>query len=381
MKGIKVKKRLFIVIFLFLLSGSGLFVLSAAIAHPVDAAPLPVNSPAQTTPNETCLACHSRPGQIVTLESGEPLVITVESEQFQVSAHGQAAVTCTQCHSDITGFPHPPRVNKSLREFTLNYSAACKQCHEEQTTKHSNSVHQKALDSGNPNAATCADCHNPHYGKPLAEMPRTAVPQTCAHCHNAIYETYSQSIHGSALIGEGNPDVPTCVDCHGSHDIQNPTTAAFRNNTPLLCARCHTDKSIMDKYQLSTDVLSTYVADFHGSTVTLFEQTHPDLPTNKPVCTDCHGVHNIRRVDDPQYGIAMKQNLLVACQRCHPDATADFPDAWMKHYTPSPEKYPIVYFVNLFYKIFIPLVLGGMAVFVVTDFVRRLIDRRKGAAH
>jgi hypothetical protein len=37
-----------------------------------------------------------------------------------------------------------------------------------------------------------------------------------------------------------------------------------------------------------------------------------------------------------------------------------------------------VYFVNLFYQFFIPAVLGGMAVFVVTDFIRRLINRMKG---
>jgi hypothetical protein len=39
--------------------------------------------------------------------------------------------------------------------------------------------------------------------------------------------------------------------------------------------------------------------------VTLFEKTSPDQATNKPVCFDCHGVHNIQGVDDPQYGLAM----------------------------------------------------------------------------
>jgi hypothetical protein len=77
----------------------------------------------------------------------------------------------------------------------------------------------------------------------------------------------------------------------------------------------------------------------------------------------------------------MKANLLTACQRCHPDATANFPDAWMSHYIPSPTHYPIVYYVNLFYKIFIPTVIGGMAIYVVSDIVRRLIERRRGAKH
>jgi hypothetical protein len=137
----------------------------------------------------------------------------------------------------------------------------------------------------------------------------------------------------------------------------------------------------MDKYGISTNVLSTYVADFHGTTVSLFESQSPDQPTNKPVCYSCHGIHDIKRVDDPVYGLEMKQNLLARCQQCHPDASANFPDAWMSHYIPSPEHYPIVYYVTLFYKFFIPGVLGPMAIFVVSDIVRRLIERRKGAKH
>ncbi|MFH1908493.1 MAG: cytochrome C, partial [Chloroflexota bacterium] len=158
-------------------------------------------------------------------------------------------------------------------------------------------------------------------------------------------------------------------------------TTTFRTNSPLICARCHTDPAIMDKYGISTRVVNTYVADFHGTTITLFEKTHPDQATNKPVCFDCHGVHNIQKADDPIYGIAMKENLLVACQKCHPDATANFPDSWMSHYIPSPENYPIVYYVNLFYKFFIPAVLGPMVIFVLSDIARRLINRRKGEAH
>jgi hypothetical protein len=137
----------------------------------------------------------------------------------------------------------------------------------------------------------------------------------------------------------------------------------------------------MGKYGLPTQVLNTYVADFHGTTVTLFNKNSPDQATNKPVCFDCHGVHDIKRVSDPVYGLTMKQNLLGVCQRCHTDASANFPNAWMSHYIPSPTHFPIVYYVNLFYKFFIPTVLGGMGIFVVSDIIRRLINRRKGGRH
>jgi hypothetical protein len=146
-------------------------------------------------------------------------------------------------------------------------------------------------------------------------------------------------------------------------------------DSPQLCAECHTNPAIMDKYGISTDVLKTYVADFHGTTVTLFEKISPDQPVNTPVCYDCHGVHNISAVNDPEKGLEVKANLLRTCQRCQPDANISFPDSWLGHYIPSPEKAPLVYYVQEFYKYFIPLVLGGMAVFVVTDIGRTLWGR------
>jgi hypothetical protein len=137
----------------------------------------------------------------------------------------------------------------------------------------------------------------------------------------------------------------------------------------------------MEKYGISTDVLDTYLADFHGTTVTLFERTSPDQPTNKPVCYDCHGVHDIVRADDPAKGLHVKQNLLQTCQNCHPTATTNFPDAWLSHYIPDPSRNQLVYFVDLFYKVLIPGTIGGMVVFVVSDVGRRVIARRRGAGH
>ncbi|HBA92864.1 MAG TPA: hypothetical protein DCZ08_14370 [Anaerolineaceae bacterium] len=133
----------------------------------------------------------------------------------------------------------------------------------------------------------------------------------------------------------------------------------------------------MDKYGLSTQVMETYIADFHGTTVTLFEKVDPDQQTNMPVCFDCHGVHDIRRADDPEKGLQVKENLLSTCQRCHPDATSNFPDSWLSHYIPSPEHAPLVYYVGLVYKILIPLVLGAMALFILTDIYRKVSRKRK----
>ena len=365
--------------------------IAGSISQPVRAAQQanPVKAPSAQVDNSICLDCHNDEDFSLTMPNGEILSLTISESKFRQSIHGENEIACTDCHSDFTGFPHADLKADSPREVAITYYTICEQCHAEQYNKVLDSVHQQALASGDKNAAVCTDCHNPHEQGRLTDAAtgnllgtaRAHIPQTCAQCHSGIYDAYKYSVHGAALTEEGNMDVPTCIDCHGVHNIQDPTTAQFRNETPQLCAKCHANEELMVAYDLPTNILNTYVADFHGTTVTLFEQNSPDQPTNKPVCTDCHGVHNISKVDNPQTGIALKQNLLVKCQRCHPDATANFPDAWMSHYVAGPDRFSLVYYVNLFYKFLIPGVLGGMGVFVVTDFIRRLIERRKGVAH
>ena len=323
-----------------------------------------------------------------TFRNGETLALTVDKALFQESVHNQNEVACVDCHTGITEYPHPELAAFSVRQVATEFYPTCRECHSEQYTATLDSVHQRALAGGNSNAAVCTDCHNPHTQTRITNpdtgevliTARLHIPQTCARCHSAIYDTYRESVHGAALTQLGNQDVPTCIDCHGVHNIQDPTTAEFRNNTPLLCAKCHANGALMRAYGLSTDILNTYVSDFHGTTVTLFEQTSPGRPTNKPVCTDCHGVHDIKKVDDPQTGISIQQNLLQKCQGCHPDVTTEnFTEAWMSHYVASPQHNPLVYYVNLFYKVFIPSVIGGMLIFVLSDFIRRRLEARKGA--
>jgi predicted CXXCH cytochrome family protein len=237
------------------------------------------------------------------------------------------------------------------------------------------SVHAQQIAAGNWAAAICTDCHDPHVAQ--AGPSRVEIPVTCSKCHSTIYNEYRDSVHGKALIDAENTDVPTCVDCHGVHNQEDPHISAFRLNSPQLCASCHADGATMNKYGLSVDVFDTYVADFHGTTVTLFERQSPDQPTNKPVCYDCHGVHNMRRADDPSSQV-FQDNLLRTCQKCHPDASASFSSTWLSHYRPDVRKFPLVFFVDLFYKILVPAVIGFMVLYVVVEFVSRLARRLRG---
>ena len=334
-----------------------------------------LNNSAPIVSNEVCLGCHGKPGLSKTLENGDILDLFVDPTKYAGSIHGQDGYACVQCHTNLGNYPHPTFTATDLRDVTLQLTKVCDRCHSGEYNLTMDSVHAAAQAAGTREAAVCTDCHGSHDVRQwtdqtthsLLPAARLIIPTTCSKCHNAIYQKYRTSVHGAALTDKSNTDVPTCIDCHGVHNIGNPMTAAFRLKSPELCATCHTNPSIMNKYGISTNVLNTYVSDFHGTTVTLFEKQSPDSPTNKPVCYDCHGIHDISRVNDPQTGIEMQQNLLVRCKICHPDATSNFPSAWMSHYIPSPQHYSLVYYVNLFYKIFIPLVLGGMVALVSMD--------------
>lgn len=323
--------------------------------------------------NQVCLACHTNRDLTMKLPNGEILSMYVDEALYSASVHGKVGQRCTTCHANITAYPHPPITARDSRDLSLQSYTVCQQCHENVYKQALDSIHAKFLAAGNRNAAVCTDCHTAHYTT-NPHNPRSRIPQTCRMCHSLIFDQYKTSVHGAALLDQSNPDVPTCVDCHGVHQIADPTTIAFRLKSPQICASCHTNREIMRRYNLSTNVLNTYVADFHGTTVEIFAKQSPDAPTNTAVCYDCHGIHDIRSVKDPNSSV-IKENLLKTCQQCHPDATADFPAAWMSHYDASPTKYPLVYYVNLFYTILIPVVIGGMLAFVSLDAARRIADR------
>jgi predicted CXXCH cytochrome family protein len=338
-------------------------------------------SPAQAAPNPdnaACLACHQQDGLYLHLSNGESLPVTMDSQALMGSMH--EGLRCQDCHTDISGYPHGEPPITSHRDLQLLYSQSCANCHTDQAMEQVDSVHAQLQASGVSEAAVCADCHGSHDVQPISrskhpELPLTVSAQTCNQCHSGIYEKYQDSVHGEALLS-GNPDVPTCITCHPAHTATDPRTLEFRLQSPEMCGSCHADQTLMAKYGISTDVFDTYVADFHGTTVMLFEKTHPDQTTNKAVCIDCHGVHDIAPAthDSAQ----LQANILPRCQECHPDASANFAASWLGHYAPNMETAPLVTAVTWFYRILIPAVIGFFAVYIGLDVYRHIKDRRRG---
>ena len=126
---------------------------------------------------------------------------------------------------------------------------------------------------------------------------------------------------------------------------------------------------------LSTNVLSTYLSDFHGKTASL-RRNQGRVPTGPVVarCTDCHGVHDIERPDDPSSPV-MKANLVKTCRQCHAEANDNFPAAWLSHYEPSWKKAPLVYGVKLAYAVLIPFMIGGLGLQILLHLWRLMVNR------
>jgi predicted CXXCH cytochrome family protein len=319
----------------------------------------------------SCVGCHTTRGLSTVLPGGESLQLVIDARGLASSVHN--GLRCASCHVGITGFPHAKITAADYRDFQLQSSQQCQTCHQEQSKQIRDSNHFRALAAGNRNAAVCVDCHGNHdVTKP--GLPRHKISTNCGKCHAAVYQQYMGSVHGKALLVNGNPDVPGCTDCHSAHHQEDPTTESFRLKSPKLCAKCHANATMMRKYNITPDVFNTYVADFHGLTVTLFKKQHPDQRINTAVCTDCHGIHDMQEVTDANSSV-VKENLLITCRKCHPDAAASFPDSWVGHFPPTRDRYPLVYYVTLFYRYLIPLTIGGMALFVLIDAGGRVVRR------
>ncbi|MBI4319153.1 MAG: cytochrome C [Chloroflexi bacterium] len=332
--------------------------------------PLPEGNRVQGS--AACLECHQRETLSLTFENGETLSLYLQPEAYEKSVHG-GKLACTDCHANVARYPHPKTRLTSRRDYVIAQYDTCKRCHFANYTKTLDSVHYQVFSTGEKNAPVCTDCHTAHTVALPAE-PRAKISDACGRCHTKVYEDYAGSVHGWALLDEGNPDVPVCTTCHGVHSIQSASSASFHLASTELCAKCHSDKKLMDKYGISSNVLQTYLDDFHGKTVSFARQQSRTVWSDKAVCTDCHGVHEIKKTDDPT-APTMKANLSKTCQKCHPEATENFSAAWLSHYDPSLKKASIVYLVKAYYWILIPAMVGGLALHILLDLWRLARNR------
>jgi cytochrome b subunit of formate dehydrogenase len=254
----------------------------------------------------------------------------VDVAKFAASVHG--ANGCTSCHDDIID------VEKHAAGTYKPQPVHCTPCHRTEGKEFEGSIHKVDLGFG------CTECHSEPHALAKWDRGKISIIEKCTQCHPK--EDYVASGHEAAIL-RGNQDSAVCSDCHGLHDTRRlhaslnryPEEArVFYNRT---CRRCHGDKEMMKRNNLTTIAVDTYEETYHGKIQRLGYATHV------AGCADCHTSHNILPPTDPRSTIH-PANRIKNCGRCHPRANANF-----VRYQPHADftdriKYPLLYWTRFF---------------------------------
>jgi len=319
--------------------------------------------------DKTCLECHEQP-DIYKVVDGEQVSLNVDINEFVNSAHNN--ITCVKCHSDVTA--------NIARPCETADKVDCSSCHAEESDIYFQSGHGKAYFAKHENAPYCTDCHGSHTVIPSEneDSPtfRSAVPQLCGECHkedgkavqgtnlnetNAYYD-YSTSVHGRSLDEKGLLSAAICTDCHTTHFMlrqEDERSSVNPANLAQTCGKCH--KGIYDEYIQSEhgihsdtedqkfptcetchtahNISEVHESKFMGEITSQCGQCHSELAETyletyhgkvyqlgyleAARCSDCHGAHNIYRMDNPKSMISPR-NIVETCAKCHTDANMKF---------------------------------------------------------
>jgi formate dehydrogenase gamma subunit len=179
------------------------------------------------------------------------------------------------------------------------------------------SFHAQAIHNG-AKAATCLDCHTKNgdlttilpASDPKSTINRSNIAETCGRCHgdksvmlgSGISDrpllSYRESVHAAA-IARGNTRAAVCTDCHNSHDVlpaSNAESTIFKGNVPKTCGKCHADEA------------NQFMQSVHGQAIARGV-------SRAPVCTDCHGIHNIKQRQTT--GSDSTALATGTCESCH----------------------------------------------------------------
>ncbi|MDP2998793.1 MAG: cytochrome c3 family protein, partial [Bryobacterales bacterium] len=173
--------------------------------------------------SEECANCHDSGRRTGKREPGVPQPF----DQAALRASPHAALECAACHTgvDVKKLPHAEKLER----------VACGNCHPDQQTQHSESLHGKATGKGDALAPSCSTCHGAHNvlarSAPRSPISTMEIPRLCGRCHREgsdvsrthaipqenILGNYMDSIHGEGLFKRGLTVTAVCTSCHTSH--------------------------------------------------------------------------------------------------------------------------------------------------------------------
>ncbi len=348
-------------------------------------------------PTQRCIDCHSQMEVMllpVVFEDGLTASAYINKDAFLQSAHGSLA--CTECHQEYHPEFNPdfdpsetPGVSDrklpSRAEYTKAMNQRCAHCHEGggEGDGHGKQISAVLHPAGKEKTPGCTDCHPPH--KMGLTSQSAGISRYCIGCHEDVYQRFSTSVHGDAVGDTLNPDLPSCTHCHFGHVGGGKFPTARRARLGKPCMDCHGDAALMRKYDISSNVVTTYLQDFHGVSLHFYGGDLSEVKKFPLVCVDCHGYHDVKSLRDPAAVTELKTTMQQTCQKCHENATANFSEAWLAHREPSLSNNILVFLVKFSYTMLIPFVILGLMLHIGFDAIvlpwrKRRQTRRTGIA-
>ena len=325
---------------------------------------------------QKCLICHDKKDLKIQREDGSYQILYVDKNIIKNSPHYNN--TCQDCHSDIveiTALGHKKDVKK----------VQCTRCHYENKPvgapetemyrEFQESVHEKEVLKGNPNAPVCQTCHGSHDIKSRESLStldlKKKVSKMCGKCHLDIYTEFSTSIHGDALFEKNIEDVPGCTDCHGEHKIRqigDPSSTVYKTSIYNTCGSCHSSEKITEKYGIKADKFQTFETSYHGIATQFGEKTAAN-------CASCHGIHDIKSQNDPS-SLIHPNNIVATCGKCHPDANANYTKGQI-HIDKKSKDAGSIYYISNFFKWVTIIILILLAIHVILDLIRKIKHKKE----
>ena len=116
-----------------------------------------------------------------------------------------------------------------------------------------------------------------------------------------------------------------------------------------VCSDCHSAHTIRraDTDGFKLDIMQKCGRCHEAIAATYFDTYHGKVSqlgyTKTAKCYDCHGAHDILPVAEPRSHLS-RENVVATCQRCHPGATRRFA-GYLTHATHhDPDKYPYLFY-------------------------------------
>ncbi len=315
------------------------------------------------------------------------------AEEHKESIHGVSlekgiddAAKCWNCHGSHNIYKV---TSDSSSANPKNLIKTCGNCHDNQkfAEKHlfsvknpcelySVSVHNKLLLEGDKNAPSCISCHGVHNIKNRVQENSTIssfqVSHTCSKCHKKIADEYEQSIHFIA-VKKGIREAPTCNDCHSEHAVQAIDSTSGRASAKKIqdntCLVCHENLILAERYGMEGSNVSAYKDSYHGLASSFGNN-------QAAMCVDCHGIHKILPAYSEESSINPK-NLTNTCKKCHPEATDVFAQSYSHVSEDKDSAKFIENIVKSVYFWLIVIVIGGMIIHNLIIFVHDLREKRK----